>query len=106
MCVSHQTHSQEEYVPKTPNTLSDYSTPSELGVEPKSPDSDLTSSSDDEIVSPSHFYNAEDSDGEYSEFPFNSDHSRNDPSIKDKNRIKCLLCSRYFRNIHCFKLHV
>ena len=52
------------------------------------------------------FYNAEDSDGEYCEFPFNSDPSRNDPSIKDKKRFTCLLCSRYFRNIHCFKLHV
>ena len=93
-------------MPQPTNTLADYSTPLELRGESKSPYSDFTSSIDDEIVSPSLLSNAEDSDGEYSEFPFNSDHSRNDPSIKDKNRIKCLLCSRYFRNIHCFKIHV
>ena len=53
-----------------------------------------------------HFTYAEGSDGEYSELPFNSDTSRNDPSIEDKNRLTCILCSRYFSNIKCFKLHL
>ena len=44
------------------------------------------------------FSSAEGSDGEYSELPFNSDTSRNDPSNEDKNRLTCRLCSRYFRN--------
>ena len=52
------------------------------------------------------FSYAEDSDDEYSERPFNSDTSRNDPSIEDKNRLTCLVCSRYFSNIHCFNLHL
>ena len=53
------------------------------------------------------FTYAEGSDGEYSELPFNSDTSRNDPSIEDNNRLTCLLlCSRYFSNIECFTLHI
>ena len=45
--------SEEENVPQLTNTLADYPTPPELRGEPKSLYSDLTSSSDDEIVSSS-----------------------------------------------------
>ena len=53
MSVTPEIDSQEEYVPQPTNTLADYPTSPELRGEPKSPYSDLTSSSDDEIISPS-----------------------------------------------------
>ena len=52
MYVTPELDSQEDNVPEPTNTLEDYPTPPELRGEPKSPYSDLTSSSDDEIVSP------------------------------------------------------